>query len=657
VTPRFLVAGDRVQLAATVNNNTANAINVDVSLQASGLDLEDAGQALQKVSLPAQGRARVTWWGKTQADVEKVDLVFSAKGGGLEDTSRPTGGSIPVQRYASPQTFATGGVLTEPGQRLELISAPRSYTPTGGELRVELSPSIAAAILSGLKALDSDEDDRVEPVVSRLLPNLAAYQALKKLAIDSPELNARLEGLIQDSLTKLAAWQNKDGGWGWMQDQQSDPYFSAYVLLGLSEAGKAGGFVNNTLMKKASDFVVSRLVAPTATTAPDQLDRQVFLQYVLQQAGSGQKSAASLYDLRERLSPWSKAMLALTLSAQNSADARARTLVSDLQSQALRSATGAHWETANGRQINLGSPVFTTAVVSLAIANLDPASAVLIDAVRYLAANRRPSGLWASSYESAWVLMALTEVMRSTGELSASFAYSAVLNQSPLASGQAGGPNALTPVEGRLALKDLLSNAPNGLQIVHGPGAGRLYYRAFLQVYRPVEQAPALQSGLSISRQIYLSGQDCTRQDCVPVTSVKISEQRELLVRLTLTLPQAMYNLAVEDFIPAGAEIVDASLKTAPKNDTPGVGAPIPLYSDSNPFRSGWNWWLFGAPKIFDDSIRWTAPYLAAGTYELTYRLTPLQPGEFRMIPAHAAQIYFPEVEGSSAGAIFKIEP
>jgi hypothetical protein len=51
------------------------------------------------------------------------------------------------------------------------------------------------------------------------------------------------------------------------------------------------------------------------------------------------------------------------------------------------------------------------------------------------------------------------------------------------------------------------------------------------------------------------------------------------------------------------------------------------------------------------------ATYLAAGTYELTYRLTPLQAGEFRLLPAHAYETYFPEVEGSSAGAVFRIDP
>ena len=154
-----------------------------------------------------------------------------------------------------------------------------------------------------------------------------------------------------------------------------------------------------------------------------------------------------------------------------------------------------------------------------------------------------------------------------------------------------------------------------------------------------------------------LSGQDCVKNDCPAVDGISLSDQRELQVRLTLTLPQAMYHLVVEDFIPAGAEIVDLSLKTTQKGIVPQQDQPDTQYLDSDPFRSGWNWWLFSGPKIFDDHISWTAPFLPAGTYELTYRLTPLQAGEFRLLPAHAYETYFPEVEGTSAGAVFHIDP
>ena len=39
----------------------------------------------------------------------------------------------------------------------------------------------------------------------------------------------------------------------------------------------------------------------------------------------------------------------------------------------------------------------------------------------------------------------------------------------------------------------------------------------------------------------------------------------------------------------------------------------------------------------------------------LEYVFTALQPGEYRVLPASARQMYFPEVQGSSAGMIFTI--
>ncbi len=650
------MAGDRIELAAIVNNNTSKAFSADVLLDAAGLDLENPDLASQKVNLPARGRVRVTWWATVQ-NVEKVDLAFSVEGGGMKDASGPTNGSLSVMNYSTPQTFATGGVLTEAGEQLEVISTPRSFNATGGELRVELSPSLAAAILSGLKTLDIFPHDYAEPVASRLLANLETYQTLQKLGISSPELKDQLDSVIRESLGRLVFWQNKDGGWGWSPDANSDLYLTSYLLFTLSEAKKAGLAVEAQVMENAANYLAAGLIVPDINTKTYRLDQLVFQFYTLQQSGFGRKIPTGVYEVRERLSPWARALLALTLQAQDANDTRVPNLVSDLESQALRSANGAHWETQDGLQFNLASPVFTTAVVSLALAQLDPASVVLTDAVRYISANRRTNGIWASTYESTWVIMALNEVMSATGELSASFAYSAVLNGMPLASGQAGGPNALTPIKSRIPLANLNQNTPNGLNIIHQEGPGRLYYQAFLQVYRPVEEAAPLNRGLTIDRQMVLGGPDCTQNDCPAVNSVSLSDQRELQVHLTLTLPQAMYHLVVEDFIPAGAEITNLSLNTTQKGTLPQSDQVTPLYRASDPFRAGWNWWLFSSPKIYDDHITWMASYLAAGTYELTYRLTPLQAGEFRLLPAHAYETYFPDVEGASAGAVFKIVP
>ena len=141
VAPRFFVAGDRVQLGAVVQNNTAAALSADVSLEAPGLTLEDPGAASQTVDVPAGGRTRVDWWAVVQ-DVPSIDPVFAARSGALEDVTHTENGDLPVLRYSASQTYATAGLLAEGGSRLEVVSLPRTFTPTGGELRVELAPSL-----------------------------------------------------------------------------------------------------------------------------------------------------------------------------------------------------------------------------------------------------------------------------------------------------------------------------------------------------------------------------------------------------------------------------------------------------------------------------------------------------------------------------------
>jgi uncharacterized protein YfaS (alpha-2-macroglobulin family) len=377
----------------------------------------------------------------------------------------------------------------------------------------------------------------------------------------------------------------------------------------------------------------------------------VFMSFALSEIGAvSSPGPDALYALRDQLDPWAQALLALTMQKQDPTDARVKTLLSDLQSTAALSATGAHWQERQAAWQNSVSPVTATAIVVYALAQREPASAVLPEAVRYIMDSRKGSGAWGSTYETAWSLMALTEVMKGTGELGGAYSFTADFNGTPLASGQAGGgPTAITPVISTLPLSSLYPNDPNALLIRREAGSGRLYYSAYLNVNRPVESVAPSDQGINISRGIYPSASTCPQEDCPAIHSAFVGDS--VAVRLTLALPQDAYNLVVEDYIPAGSEILDISLKSSQQ------GAAQPEYDPAKPFSAGWGWWFFQPPQIYDDHIAWTTGYLPAGTYTLTYTLGMLQAGQYRVLPAHAGLFYFPEVEGISAGSVFEIKP
>ncbi len=659
VAPRFAVSGDHFQIGAVVHNNTDAPIQANLALQTKGFTLDDPSTALQLLEVPAEGRVEMRWWG-TAEQTDAIELIYAVEGGGYSDLTIPSQGTIPIVAYLAPQAFSTAGVMADGGERMELVSLPRTFDPTGGSFELELSSSLAGVALQGLEALRQDYPyESTERTVSRFLPNLEMFLAIQQFGLDDSALQAQLDEDLNASLAKLRTEQNSDGGWGWYSSSSytdsSNPTVSAYVLLGLLRARDAGFSVPvytldgvvNYLSAYLNDFFASSM----DTGKPWQLDRAAFVHYALSRAGSPMMNVANaLFDRREQLNPWSIALVGLSMTAPAPGNNSIETIFSDLQSGAVRSATGAHWEERAQSWQNMSSDIFNNAVVIYALAQRDPASPLLADAVRYLMAYRDAEGGWQSSYGTAWALMALTEVMRGTAELGGDFAFSATLNDIPFATGQAGGSEQFVPVRAVSGLENLLPDQPNALVIERDPGTGRLYYRASLNVAQPVETISPLNRGISVTREYFPA--DCDPQDCQAVQSAQAGEL--VTVRVTITLPNALNYVLVEDYIPAGTEVLDTTLKTSQLGEAvQGVAS----YDPSNPLKSGWGWWYFGASQAFDDHIAWQAEYLPAGTYQLTYTLVILQPGSYRVIPAQARQLYFPEVQGVSAGAVFEVLP
>jgi hypothetical protein len=287
-----------------------------------------------------------------------------------------------------------------------------------------------------------------------------------------------------------------------------------------------------------------------------------------------------------------------------------------------------------------------------ALSQLDPTNQVVANAVRYLAAHRDATGLWNIGHDNAWAILALNEAMVGIGDMRADFSFNAALNGNPLTSGDIAGIQ-IEPVTATVPLQFLSVNTPNLLTIRREDGLGRLYYNAVLNVNRPVQDVRPLDNGMRIDR-VFCSTSSRVR-GCSPLSSLQLASNEPITAQLTLVLPHDSYYVMVEDFIPAGMEILNRNLKTSQLGvDETEVQVQ---YDEKDPFAEGWGWWLFNEPQIRDDSLLYSADFLPAGTYVLTYTLIPLQAGEYQVLPAHAWESFFPEVQGTSAGAVFEIKP
>ena len=660
VTPRFLVAGDRSHVAAVIHNNTGSDLEVDVLLVVKGvaLDEEDpaGGPASQRVRVPANGRVRVAW--TVTADVASSDaalLTFIAEGGGYSDATRPTLGrepdqSLPIYRYETPDVFGTFGALAAEDTRLEAIVVPEDAGPETA-LTVRIEPSLAAAMTEGLSYLEHFEYECTEQLVSRFLPNVASYRALQSLGISDPDLAERLRSLVAEAVAKLYQRQLQDGGWGWWTES-SDLQVSAYATLGLLEAQRAGFTIDQGVLDRGLSYLQRTL--STGLKGEVRSLPQAFALYVLAEAGSGWPEGAdvALYEEREKLDPTGRAYLVLALGISNPQDPRVSELLESLRADAEITATGAHWEGAEARYWVTWTRA--SSVVLNAFARLAPADPLVPQAVRWLMA-ARTADRWETTQETAWAVMALTQVMVSTGELQASYDWQAALNIEPLGQGTVTPATLRTATVFTVPLSTMLREWPNALEISRGAGTGALYYSAHLSLYHPVELVEAESRGLTIQRQYCAveSQPEPARwgEDFGPCTSITSARPGDLVeVRLTLILPRMRSYLMVEDSYPAGMEPVDPTLKTEIQE---GVAPDTQRVSGSNT----WWWPSFDHRELRDERAVFFARSLPAGTYQLRYYLRATVPGEYRVIPARVNEMYFPEVWGRTEGMIFRVEP
>lgn len=647
VTPRFFVVDDKVLLAAVVNNNSGAEQTVVVTLEAAGVTVE--GNLTQTVVVPDGGRGRVEWL-VTAQDVEAAEMIFYAasEDGSFTDASRPPLGQgddrlIPIYRYEAPETVGTAGTLfVDDAERQESVVLPEEMNIVEGDLTVNVSSSLAGPTLDGLTYLRNFPDQCVEQTVSRFLPNIMNYRALEAAGLDDPELRAALDEATEFALQKLVSEQKPDGGWGWYLREDSNANTTAYVLIGLVEAREMGYFVDIDVIEDAANFLRGTLDQPA--TSNWELNRRAFILYALARAGMPDAGrTANLYEDRARLNLDARAFLTMTLHMINP-DNRERidTLIAGFTAEAVTSATGIRFEESYRDRYNWSTNTRSTALVLQALVMVEPQSDLIPQIVRALMADRTRT-YWSTTQETAWSVMALTDFMLASGELTPEYSYSVTLNDDALVDGQAvTAENVRDTQQLVVDVSDLLRGEANSLLFSRTDGPGSLYYTAYLNTLLPVPDIQPIDRGITV------------RRDYVDPDSGEVLEAARIgdvvQVRLTIVVPDTRRYITIEDPLPAGVEAINPRLDTSQR-----VGTRPSVSRVDNSL--GWGWWYFSNIEFRDEKVVLSTSYLPAGVYEYVYTVRPVLEGTYNVIPPTAQEFYFPEIYGRGAGTAFTVLP
>lgn len=659
ILPRFFTAGDQAQLGAVILNTTGDDLGIGqatIALEGASINANVTEEV--DFALEANGQFRHTWPVSVAPTATQVVVTMTAVTGvnaegeisidSLSDGVRLT---IPVKRYESPETVATAGIVP-PGGTVEAIRLPASATDQGA-LDITLEPSLAGGMVAGLEYLREYPYECNEQTVSSFLPNLFTKQAMYRIGVEQPDLAGNLDAQISIALQRLINRQNQDGGWGYWPGERSSVFISAYVLWGLHTADTAGLTVPDRTLQNAVDFIERSFVAPSQVKANWQLNEMAFMHFVLAGMGQGDPGRAStLYDVRERMGIYGKALLALALAEMQPAgaeDARVGTLLDDLYGAANITGKSAWWQEDSVDYRTMNTDTRTTAMVIAAYVRLDPQNPLLPQAIRWLMQIRQ-DGYWPSTQETAWSLIGLSEWLELTGELDGDYAWTVDLNDQTLGSGEVGPDNVIDPVHLRAEVANLLRDQMNVLSLDRTDGSGTLYYSAYLRYFMDAATVDARDRGIIVDRSFALA----ERESAQSINSATIGDV--ISVTVTLIAPTDLYHLRIDVPIPAGTEPIDPSLATTSDMFTdPGMIIPVED-GEASGTPTWWRYWVPTYTDMRDDRIGLFATYLPAGTYEYTFNIQATLAGEFNVLPTYAEQMYFTDVWGRSSGGRFTIE-
>ncbi|MDD3817040.1 MAG: alpha-2-macroglobulin family protein [Thiovulaceae bacterium] len=180
-------------------------------------------------------------------------------------------------------------------------------------------------------------------------------------------------------------------------------------------------------------------------------------------------------------------------------------------------------------------------------------------------------------------------------------------------------------------------------------GAGRLYYSSRLSYAPTILSAEPINAGFEIYREYMIEENGKWKKLASPI---EIKRGDIVRIDLFVSLASPKYFTVLNDYVPGGLEPINADLATSSQNDAQSSDADMPADSRwhaRDAYRGfGGYYDGFYHKELRHDVARFYADYLPAGDYHLSYTAQAIASGSFSVMPAHAEEMYDPDVFGKT---------
>jgi len=618
--PRFMRAGDELDLSAVVSGlgNVEGPVHVVASV--SGLELLSPSEA--NVQLAKDSSSLVTFRAiaKTPGSAQ---IQFRASGGTASDATVLT---RKVQSPAILETVALYG-KTQKAEAFELGSLADARRDLGG-LDITLSSSALVGLKGGFEQLWDYPYLCSEQLASRILPLVMLRELAQLYGVALP---ADADQRVAQSVAQLLRRQQGDGGFAfWPELHVSDPWVSAYALWVLHEAGRKGSTIVPSVFERGTrylrDLSNQRDDAHLATAA--------FATFVLARLGKPDvQTVNALLPLLGKMDVESQFFVAWTA---------AFTDAKNIKKQLLDRVQGAITPRGNRAEITppagdawlmrFGTSTRLHAIALSALLALSPDHPLAAPLVRSLL-EAREGGQWQNTQESAFALLALHDYQKAQERDEPQFEAFVFMRDQLLGKKRFVGRSTQAQ-EFSVAMHKLVAGAP---LIFEQKGSGTLFFEGRLKYARNELPKTALESGFLLKKHIrpFSPG---TAQPPPAASATTVAHGDLLVVELTVLNPTRRRFVVIDDPLPAGFEGIDLSQATA-------QGSLAALLNDNQSGQSS-AWYR---QELRDDRVLYFADDLPAGVHVYRYLARATTRGRFVVPPSVAKEMYHEEVYGRTA--------
>ena len=651
--PRFLAVGDKASFGAVITSQLQAAGPATVTIESLDPNiLQFAATPPQTIDVAAGGSVEARFEAAGRS-VGRARVKMSVRLNGETDAFEDV---IPVEILVSPETVSAIGEAGEAAPTAsEIFKMPAGVVPAFGGLHVDLASTALVGLGEGARYLVEYPYGCAEQRGSRSLALLLSADLGEAFKLPGIE-PAQLKTTVQASLRELERFQCDNGGFAYWPGAcwSTSPYLTAYLLHVFKVATDLKYTVNSGVRERAYAYLETELAQTPPTNEswwPSYTAWQAFAVKVLVEGGRNQDANITrLYGYRERMPVFALAYLHDALVAKGEGHGvRSTELRRRMSNAILPEAATAHVEELSDPYLLWfwNSNVRSTAIVLNSLAKADAGDAPYRGLVAWLLRTRK-DGRWGNTQENALALEALVSYYRKFESVTPNFTAVASLGSTQLASAQFQGRSTEAKATD-VPMPKLLASIPAGSEqplTFTRDGTGTLFYSARLRyaVDRLYQQGS--DQGIRIERSYGPYVENGSRP---ATTTYKAGD----LVRVTLTLQLTKERrfVAVTDPLPAGFEPVESWFATS--------AAALARDQEASAQAGDWtSWWQRGGfdyVERFDDRVQLFATRLSEGRHVFSYIARATTAGTFRTAPAHAEEMYEPEVFGRTATAVIEV--